>query len=60
MKAQKSAYASTFHRNGDVTFWNVYQQVWQREPASRLNQWDDVLASMSPAERQRIARIASR
>lgn len=46
---------TTFHRNGDVTFWNVYTQQWTRyspedwEPGS--------FASLSDEEKERVNSI---
>ena len=47
-----------YHRNGDVTFWSVYRQVWLRCHASRIS--DRELAAMSSEERERITRHAAR
>ncbi len=44
---------NTYHRDGTVTYWNVYTQTWQRIAAERIS--DRVLASMTQAERDRIA-----
>ena len=45
-----------YHKNGDVTFWAVYRQGWQRLHASRIS--DQLLATMNDKERARIARHA--
>ena len=45
-----------FHRDGTVTFWDVYQQTWVRTQGSRIS--DECLASLSPGERRRIARTS--
>lgn len=43
-------YATTYHRDGSVTVWDVYAQQWLRtdNPSAR------VLASMSRKERERV------
>lgn len=56
-KTTKSAYATTFHRDGSVTLWNVYTQGWQRRAASSVS--DEVLASLPANERRRIAKMAA-
>jgi len=45
-------YRTTFHRDGTVTIWDVYTQSWLRTSRPR----DEVLASCSPQERDRIIR----
>jgi len=45
-----------YHRNGEVTFWNVYRQGWQRLAAADIS--DQILATMNDKERARIARHA--
>jgi len=47
-----------YHRNGDVTYWNVYSQMWRRTPAAKIS--DENLATMTDAERARIERHAQR
>jgi len=51
-KTARSAYATTFHRAGDVTVWNVFSQCWTR--TSRPS--DRVLASLGERERARVIR----
>ena len=46
-----------YHRNGEVTFWDVYDQVWRRVAADRID--DAALASLTEAERRRIAKMAN-
>jgi len=46
------------HRNGDVTFWNVFRQGWVRLYASLIS--DENLATMNDDQRDRIARHAKR
>ncbi len=52
----KSNYRTTFHRDGSVSFWNVYQQQWVREQASQVSDQD--LASMSNSDRERVVKMA--
>ncbi len=47
-----------YHRNGEVTFWDVYRQCWQRLHAARIS--DRLLATMNDKDRDRIARHAER
>jgi hypothetical protein len=44
------AYATTYHRDGSVTVWDVYAQQWLR--TSRPS--DRILASLSASERSRV------
>ena len=53
---QKTKMKTKYHRDGSVTLWNVYTQTWQRRSASRIS--DDVLSTLSPEERKRIAKMA--
>lgn len=46
-----------FHRDGTVTYWSVYQQVWVKR-ASRVP--DHELAAMSPKERERVIKHLSK
>ena len=46
--------ANTYHRDGTVSFWSVYQNVWERLPASCIDNYE--LAAMPAAERERVAR----
>ena len=50
--------STTCHRDGTVTYWDVYRQAWVRTYADRMS--DEVLASLTAAERTRIARLAAR
>ncbi len=52
----KSNYMTTFHRDGSVSYWNVYQQQWVREQASEVSDQD--LASMSSGDRERVVKMA--
>ena len=49
---------STFHRDGTVTFWSVFSQVWTRLHVSEIS--DETLATMNDAFRARVARIVAR
>ena len=44
---------TTYHRDGTVTYWSVYDQAWRRH--QRTIQ-DQELAAMSPKERDRVMR----
>jgi hypothetical protein len=46
------------HRDGTVTFWNVYTQQWERLCAMDIS--DDTLATLPHEERERIIRLAQR
>jgi len=46
----KAPYATTFHRDGTVTVWDVYTQQWKR--TYRPN--NAILASLSEPERSRV------
>ncbi len=50
-----SAYATTYHRDGTVTLWDIYAQQWARLAVERIS--DETLATLSHAERARIARM---
>lgn len=60
----KSAYASTFHKDGTVTIWNVYTQGWERISAARLIAQCErpfgnlIMPTLNDTERARIRRIA--
>ena len=47
-----------YHRDGTVTFWAVYEQVWARMRADEID--DKALATMTGAERDRLAKHAAR
>lgn len=47
-----SIYATTYHRDGKVTLWDVYAQRWVTTSQVR----DEVLASLPADERQRVIR----
>ena len=54
MKSLKNKY----HRDGTVTFWDVYSQTWTRKTAAQIS--DETLATMTEAERARIERHAAK
>jgi hypothetical protein len=47
---------NTYHRDGSVSYWDVYAQSWYRMSARAID--DRVLASMTDIERLRIRRLA--
>jgi hypothetical protein len=51
-------YANVYHRDGTVTYWDVYSQSWARVRADRIS--DRTLSTMSDEERARIHRIRIR
>lgn len=48
-------YKTTFHRNCEITFWNVYEQNWNRVRAASIS--DQNLASMNKKDRDRVLRM---
>jgi len=48
-------YRTTFHRDGTITFWDIFQQTWRRLAAADIS--DHILASMPARERKRIDRM---
>jgi hypothetical protein len=56
MATTRAPYATTYHRDGTVTLWHVYEQAWQRIDVREIS--DETLATLSLAERRRIARMA--
>ena len=48
----KANRANTYHRDGTVSYWDVYRQQGQRSSSVS----DQVLASMNDAERARVQR----
>lgn len=48
---------TTYHRDGTVTYWSVYNQVWARRASSVPNK---ELAAMSGDERERVQRHLGR
>lgn len=51
-KKRSDPYRSTFHRNGDVTLWDCFQQQWVRLDAAEVS--DRTLATLPWRERNRI------
>jgi hypothetical protein len=43
--------ANKYHRNGTITYWSVYRQVWQCDPMGDVP--DRELAAWSPEEREK-------
>ena len=56
MREQTSAYGATCHRDGTVTFWDVYRQEWRR--SGQLT--DRTLATLDEKERKRVSQHTSR
>lgn len=48
--------SNTYHRDGTVSHWDVYDQQWRRAEAQFIG--DQVLATMTQTERTRIANHA--
>ncbi len=51
----KPQHKTTYHRDGSVSLWDVYQQQWVRTQAEAVS--DEVLASLTKPERDRILRL---
>lgn len=51
-KRTHNPFRPTYHRNGEVTVWNIYMQTWERT----FRPSDEVLASHPRDERERICR----
>jgi len=51
-------FRTTYHRDGTVTLWSVYRQQWERQHVDDLS--DETLATLRPAERDRIARMQAK
>jgi hypothetical protein len=56
MPKKKDLFGTTFHRDGSITVWDVYEQRWRR--TSRPD--DEILASLSVKERERVEKHISR
>lgn len=56
--AIKPNYATTYHRDGSVSYWSVHLQQWQRVSAYALTNRHDDYASLNEQERRRISRMA--
>ena len=46
----------TYHRDGTVSYWNVYESWWERRPAQEIG--DEVQAAHDEEFRLRVARMA--
>ena len=57
-RSTRKPYATRYHKDGTVTLWDVYTQTWRRIAAADVS--DQTLATLSDAERTRIARMAAR
>ena len=53
-----TTYRTTYHRDGTVTYWDVWIQGWRRRLAKDIG--SITLATLSPDERRRIGRMADR
>lgn len=51
-----SSYKTTYHRDGTITYWDVYEQVWHRASSADIS--DRIMASFSHEEREKIERHA--
>jgi len=51
-------YSTTYHRDGTVTYWDVYRQAWVRIDADLMS--DEAIASLTAAERDKVARLVTR
>lgn len=49
---------TTFHRDGTVSYWDVFLQGWQRIPVGAVS--DKVLSSLPPDERERLLLVRIR
>lgn len=52
----RSQNATTFHRDGTITYWSVYMQVWVRRASADSIVRDD-LAALPERERMRIVAL---
>lgn len=48
----------TIHRDGTVSYWSIYRQVWDRTSAYNLTTRHDDYAALSDSDRTRISRAA--
>jgi hypothetical protein len=53
MTRPPNPWGCTYHRNGDVTLWDVYRQQLDRLRADGIS--DTILATLGPDERDKIA-----
>lgn len=54
----KADRTNTYHKDGSVSYWNVFLQQWCRDRVDQIP--DRVLASMSDDDRAKVARHAMR
>ena len=54
-RTTKDPYATTLHRDGTVTLWDVYSQSWKRLNVCAIS--DRTMATLSGRERDRIERM---
>lgn len=57
-KETDDLYRTTYHRDGTVTVWDVYQQQWVRMAARDVS--DRMLSTFDASERARIASMLER
>ena len=55
----KAPYDCTLHRDGDVSYWNVFTQTWERCDALSLFDADAIMASLPERDRVRIEKAAA-
>lgn len=53
----KPNYATTYHKDGTVSYWDVHRQQWQRKPAAEIS--DAVQSTLTEGERTAISRAAA-
>lgn len=53
---RKAGYESTFHRDGTVSYWDIYAQNWRRQSAASIR--DEVLRSFDSEEVDRVRKHA--
>jgi len=46
--------ALTYHRDGTVSYWDVYRQVWRRRPLRLVVVDREIMTSFSEEERDRL------
>lgn len=46
---------NTYHRDGTVTYWDVYRQAWQRKAADAIPA--KILTTFNDRERTRVAKM---
>ena len=56
-KAAADPYQMIYHSDGDVTYWDIHRQQWQRQRAANIV--DKILATFSDDERRRVAAHSS-